>query len=147
MTTQPPEKLASLIPGNPALLSWIWIQPSDVLDVHHWQDDHLSKVEKAEPSPNPSVHKLLGRSLDFLAPLRSYVNNLDVRRPEFAHFICRTIPTQCPFERDVQLFGKTLFHIPPLCKLNPLYEEVVGLRFRALCYLADECGEDVTPYC
>jgi hypothetical protein len=43
--------------------------------------------------------------------------------------------------------GRKLFHIPPLCKLNPLYEEVVSLRFRALCYLADECGEDVTPYC
>jgi hypothetical protein len=24
---------------------------------------------------------------------------------------------------------------------------VVGLRFRSLCYLADECGEDVTGYC
>jgi len=34
-----------------------------------------------------------------------------------------------------------------MCKLNPLYEEVVALRFRALCYLADECGEDVTCYC
>jgi Mo-dependent nitrogenase C-terminus len=23
---------------------------------------------------------------------------------------------------------------------------MVGLRFRALSYLADDCGEDVTPY-
>ncbi|MEO1211383.1 MAG: Mo-dependent nitrogenase C-terminal domain-containing protein [Cyanobacteria bacterium J06638_20] len=84
---------------------------------------------------------------DFLAPLRTCINSLNVRQRRLAHFICRTIPTQCPFERDIQLFGKTLFHIPPLCKLNPLYDEVVGLRFRALCYLADECGEDVTAYC
>jgi hypothetical protein len=61
--------------------------------------------------------------------------------------LCKLIPAQCPFERDVKFFGHTLFHIPPLCKLNPLYEEVVALRFRGLCYLADECGEDVTPYC
>jgi hypothetical protein len=33
-----------------------------------------------------------------------------------------------------------------LCKLNPLYEQLVGLRFRALSYLADDCGEDVSQY-
>ncbi|MEH1922571.1 Mo-dependent nitrogenase C-terminal domain-containing protein [Nostoc sp.] len=59
----------------------------------------------------------------------------------------KAIPAQCPFERDITLFGRKLLHIPPMCKLNPLYEEVVGLRFKALCYLADECGEDVTAYC
>jgi hypothetical protein len=66
---------------------------------------------------------------------------------KLAHRLCQLIPAQCPFERDVKLFGRTLFHIPPMCKLNPLYEEVVALRFRALCYLADECGEDITAYC
>nr|WP_317110593.1 Mo-dependent nitrogenase C-terminal domain-containing protein [Chroococcidiopsis sp. SAG 2025] len=34
-----------------------------------------------------------------------------------------------------------------MCKLNPLYEQVVALRFKALTYLADECGEDVSLYC
>ncbi|MFM7367118.1 MAG: Mo-dependent nitrogenase C-terminal domain-containing protein, partial [Sphaerospermopsis kisseleviana] len=38
------------------------------------------------------------------------------------------------------------FHIPAICQINPLYNEVVGLRFRALSYLVDECGEDVTQY-
>ena len=57
------------------------------------------------------------------------------------------IPTQCPFERDISLFGRTIVSIPPLCKLNPLYEELIGLRFRALCYLADDCGEDIGCYC
>lgn len=87
------------------------------------------------------------KSFDLLAPLRRKLDNLQVTNPEFAHFIAKSIPAQCPFERTVSLFGKTLFHIPPLCKLNPLYEEVVGLRFRALCYLADECGEDIGQYC
>jgi len=54
---------------------------------------------------------------------------------------------QCPFEQDIYLFGRKIGHIPPLCKLNPLYEELIGLRFRALCYLADECGQDVSCYC
>ncbi|MBD2415024.1 MAG: Mo-dependent nitrogenase C-terminal domain-containing protein [Desmonostoc geniculatum HA4340-LM1] len=84
---------------------------------------------------------------NILQPLKQRVDGIQVRDRQLAHRLCQLIPSQCPFERDVKLFGKTLFHIPPMCKLNPLYEEVVGLRFRALCYLADECGEDVSQYC
>ncbi len=84
---------------------------------------------------------------DPLQPVRQWLDKVQVHNPKLAHRICQVIPAQCPFERDVKLFGRTLFHIPPMCKLNPLYEEVVGLRFRALCYLADECGEDITAYC
>lgn len=101
-----------------------------------------------------SDHKVtqLNRSIskpywDILQPLRQRLENIQVRDRQLAHRLCKLIPSQCPFERDVKLFGKTLFHIPPMCKLNPLYEEVVGLRFRALCYLADDCGEDVSQYC
>lgn len=82
-----------------------------------------------------------------LAPLRRKLDMVQVCDSKFAHFLAEHIPAQCPFERDVKLFGQTLFHIPPMCKLNPLYEEVVALRFRALCYLADECGEDISQYC
>ncbi|MBW4440852.1 MAG: Mo-dependent nitrogenase C-terminal domain-containing protein [Plectolyngbya sp. WJT66-NPBG17] len=82
-----------------------------------------------------------------LAPLRRKIDSLEVHDSKLAHFLAEHIPSQCPFERDVTLLGRTLFHIPPLCKLNPLYEEVVALRFRALCYLADECGEDISQYC
>ncbi|MDM9384271.1 Mo-dependent nitrogenase C-terminal domain-containing protein [Chlorogloeopsis sp. ULAP01] len=82
-----------------------------------------------------------------LQPLRHWLDSLQVRDRQFAHRLCTLIPAQCPFERDVKLFGRTFFHIPPMCKLNPLYEQLVGLRFRALCYLADECGEDVSQYC
>ncbi len=84
---------------------------------------------------------------DLLRPLRQKLDRFEIRNPRLAHRLCRVIPAQCPFERDVKLFGKKLFHIPPMCKLNPLYEEVASLRFRALCYLADECGEDVSAYC
>lgn len=82
-----------------------------------------------------------------LAPLRQWLENIEVKNPNLAHFLCQLIPAQCPFERDIVFFGQTLFHIPPMCKLNPVYDELIGIRFRALCYLADVCGEDITPYC
>ncbi|MBL1177543.1 Mo-dependent nitrogenase C-terminal domain-containing protein [Pantanalinema sp. GBBB05] len=84
---------------------------------------------------------------DRLYPIRRGLNRIEIHDRAVAHLICRLIPMQCPFEREIRLFGYTLLQIPPLCKLNPLYEEVVSLRWRALCYLADECGEDVRCYC
>jgi tellurite resistance protein len=81
-----------------------------------------------------------------LKPLRDWLDGLDIQDPSIARFLCKMIPAQCPFERDVTLFGRKIVHIPPMCKLNPLYEQLVGLRFRALSYLADECGEDVSAY-
>lgn len=85
--------------------------------------------------------------LDPVQSVRQWLDTIEVRSSKFAHLICKLIPAQCPFERDITVFNRTLIHIPPLCKLNPCYEQVVALRFRALCYLADECGEDITPYC
>lgn len=87
------------------------------------------------------------RSLNLIRALRRWIDQVNINNPHLAHWICRMIPTQCPFERDIVILGQTVAHIPPLCKLNPFYEEVVSLRFRALCYLADECGEDVQHYC
>jgi tellurite resistance protein len=83
---------------------------------------------------------------DALTPVREWLDRLEMQDPKVAHFLCKMIPSQCPFERDIVLFGRKIVHIPPMCKLNPLYEQLVGLRFRALSYLADDCGEDVTPY-
>ncbi|WP_088243476.1 Mo-dependent nitrogenase C-terminal domain-containing protein [Calothrix rhizosoleniae] len=84
--------------------------------------------------------------LDPLHPLRDWLDGLDIEDPRVARFLCKMIPSQCPFERDITLFGRKIVHIPPLCKINPLYEQMVGLRFRALSYLADDCGEDISPY-
>lgn len=88
-----------------------------------------------------------GSAFDPLSPVRSWLDDLEIQDPQVARFLCKMIPAQCPFERDIQLFGKKIVHIPPLCKLNPLYEQLVGLRFRALSYLADKCQEDISPYC
>ncbi|MBD2364133.1 Mo-dependent nitrogenase C-terminal domain-containing protein [Anabaena minutissima FACHB-250] len=113
------------------LASWVWINQQEVSKVH--------------PPQLQNSTSLAG--WDLLQPLRQWLDSIKISDRQFAHRLCQLIPSQCPFERDINLFGKTLFHIPPLCKLNPLYEEVVSLRFRAMCYLADECGEDVTQYC
>lgn len=82
-----------------------------------------------------------------LHPVRQRLDSIEIRNAELARALCKLIPAQCPFARDIQLFGRTLFRIPPLCKINPLYEQLMGLRFRSLVFLADVCGEDVTPYC
>ncbi|OUL27924.1 Mo-dependent nitrogenase C-terminal domain-containing protein [Nostoc sp. 106C] len=84
---------------------------------------------------------------DLLYPVREWLEGIEIHNPKLAHFLCKAIPAQCPFERDIKIFGRKLVHIPPMCKLNPLYEQVVTLRFKALCFLADECGEDVAVYC
>ena len=113
------------------LASWVSLNHAQTEDKNIIHQNHLPKKP----------------GFDFLKPLRSFVDSIEVSDSKIAHRLCKFIPSQCPFERDVKLFGKTLFHIPPMCKLNPLYDEVVGLRFRALCYLADKCGEDVSQYC
>ncbi len=97
------------------------------------------------PSDHPLGHE--EHSLQVLKPVQEWLDHLEVHDPRLARFLCKLIPPQCPFERDVKLFGHKIVHIPPMCKINPLYEQLVGLRFRALSYLADECQEDVTPYC
>jgi tellurite resistance protein len=82
-----------------------------------------------------------------LDPVRAWLDGMEIHDPKVARFLCKMIPPQCPFERDITLFGHKIVHIPAMCKLNPLYEQLVGLRFRSLSYLADNCGEDVSDYC
>jgi tellurite resistance protein len=96
---------------------------------------------------NPSLDVTNTQKFDVLLPVREWLDGLELQDPKLARLLCKFIPSQCPFERDITLFNHKIVHIPPLCKLNPLYDQTVGLRFRALSYLADECGEDVSPYC
>lgn len=60
-------------------------------------------------------------------------------KADLAILICKLIPAHCPFERDVVVRGHKLFHVPPLCKLNPAYGALISLRFRALAYLERHC--------
>ncbi len=81
-------------------------------------------------------------SLTPLQPIRQWLLGLEVSDRQQAQRLCALIPGQCPFERTVKWLGHTLFAVPPLCKLNPFYEELVALRFRALCYLEAACDDD-----
>lgn len=85
--------------------------------------------------------------IKLLHPVRQWLESIEVYNPKIAQLLCKMIPARCPFEREIKLFDRTIFRIPPLCKLNPLYEQLVSLRFRCLSYLADECGADITLYC
>lgn len=107
-----------------------------------------SNSDFLEPSSMPITHaeQDAHSAANVLYPVKDWLDGLEVHDPRVAKFLCKMIPPQCPFERDVVLFGRKVVHIPAMCKLNPLYDQLVGLRFRALSYLADDCGEDVTPY-
>lgn len=79
--------------------------------------------------------------------IQQWLENLEIKEQQTARRIVKLIPAQCPFAREIKMFGRVIIRIPALCKLNPFYEQLIGLRFRALCFLADSCGEDITPYC
>ena len=123
------------------------VEALDALEITLYDNEQVSQptdlaLERAQqPGRSPHPHS------DVLQPVRKWLDGMEIHDPRVARFICKMIPSQCPFERDVVLFGRKVVHIPPMCKLNPLYEQLVGLRFRALSYLADECDEDVSAYC
>jgi tellurite resistance protein len=131
-------------------------EPENILEVLRYTLEHPEELNPTSPissttvppstSVSISVASPLKPAIDPLYPLRDWLDGLEIHDPSVARFLCKLIPSQCPFERDVKLFGRKIIHIPPLCKINPLYEQLVGLRFRALSYLADDCKEDITPY-
>lgn len=82
----------------------------------------------------------------FFRPVSHWLTSIEIRDSKTAKSLCKIIPARCPFERKIRLFKQTIC-IPPLCKLNPFYDQLVELRFKSLTYLTDECGEDVTSYC
>ena len=99
-------------------------------------------------SPFPATKRKSQNLIEImLLPVRQWLESIEVHDSQVAKMLCKLIPSQCPFERDIKLFGHTVFHIPPMCKINPLYDQLMSLRFRALSFLADVCGEDITPYC
>lgn len=57
------------------------------------------------------------------------------KKIQIARLVCQIIPASCPFTQNILLFGHTLY-IPPLCKLNPFYNYLMGLRWQALNFLA-----------
>lgn len=108
---------------------------------------HASKQSKRImniPTPSRQTFRFY---FGLLQSIQQWIDRLEIHDRLVAHRIAKLIPAQCPFERNIICFGRRIAHIPPLCKLNPLYDQLVGLRFRALCCLAEEWGEDISVYC
>jgi hypothetical protein len=132
-----------------AIADGTYSSPEDVL-LHQFCTALGQQPKILEPlrlTLTPQINGASSFPPHLLSPVQDWLDHLEVQDPRLARFLCKMIPPQCPFERDVTLFGRKIVHIPPLCKLNPLYEQLVGLRFRALSYLADDCHEDVAKYC
>ncbi len=92
---------------------------------------------------SPTVHHLSPA----LRPIRQWLESLEIRDAHVARSLCKLIPARCPFEREIKFLDRTIVRIPPLCKLNPFYEQIVCIRFKSLTYLADQFVEDVKLYC
>ncbi len=117
------------------------------MSTNHTVSRRLRNLAVVQPSIGSSErHQLRKKHFDLLQPVRQWLDAIEIHEPKLARFLSKAIPAQCPFERDIKLFGYLVAHIPPLCKLNPLYDQLVSLRFRALCYLVDRCGEDIQSY-
>jgi len=115
-----------------------------------WENDQLNGLNELvitsqENFQSEQYGKLPNISVNLLLqPLRQWFDGIEIDDPKVAQFLCKVIPGNCPFARDIVLFGRKVGHIPPLCKLNPLYEQLIGLRFRALCFL-DDYSEAAQP--
>lgn len=70
--------------------------------------------------------------------VQTQLDNIEIHNAKLAKLLCQLIPSDCPFARDIKIKGYTILHIPPLCKLNPFYEQLVSLRFKSLSYLVDQ---------
>jgi hypothetical protein len=147
--TQPFVELSIVVNRNnqdnsAATRSFPWYRP--MIGTNN-QSSTLSNSAVAQPNiGSVKSHALRKKRLNLLQPVRRWLDEMEICNRRQARFLTKVIPAQCPFERDIKLFGHLVAHIPPLCKLNPLYEQLVSLRFRALCYLVDECGENIQSY-
>ncbi len=88
--------------------------------------------------------------MNFIRKIVSHIfdtlNKKVKRSQQLAQTVVELIPSQCPFERNISILGVTTLHIPPLCKLNPFYNDLMELRYNALNALVDVFHTDVTSY-
>lgn len=88
------------------------VEPLATLEITLYESQPNQPLEQSvelaqEPGMSPHPHS------DALQPVRSWLDHMDIQDPRVARFVCKLIPSQCPFERDVTLFGRKVVHIPP----------------------------------
>lgn len=120
------------------------VLPSTCYTTDQPQDAHFTQQMSTLEQPGTGRFAL---HLALLQPLRRWLAQIEISDRTSARMLCFLIPARCPFERTFKLFERTILSIPPLCKLNPFYEELVILRFRSLSYLAEVVGDDISRFC
>lgn len=80
--------------------------------------------------------KWWGRALELVPKI--YVPALRPKSwtTELAQKWVDSIPSKCPFERQVWWGEWLVLYIPPLCPLNPLSSQLYDIRLEAQTYLA-----------
>ena len=75
-------------------------------------ENSLYKPEKEKPNESAAASPLTPppekskSGMDVLHPVKDWLEGMDVQDPRLAKFVCKVIPPQCPFERDINLFGR-----------------------------------------
>lgn len=61
------------------------------------------------------------------------MNDSKIMKQRFIEFLATILPDFCPFSRtfDFKLFKIT---IPPLCTLNPFYQDIMKVKLKRLGY-------------
>lgn len=122
------------------------ISPVEMEHLRHWSralevgEEVLETLATGADGSVEGIHCDTHTRPGLLDGVRRWLDGVDPGDPAVARFIVRMIPAQCPFERTVTLFGHKVVRIPPMCKINPLYEQLVALRFRCLCRLEEPAG-------
>ena len=86
---------------------------------------HVSTYSRCHQENNEGLQRLLLQIAETFFSLKV----------EVAKLISYLIPASCPFARDLSLCGYSI-HIPPLCKFNPLYPQLMSLRFQAITFIS-----------
>lgn len=109
--------------------------------LHQSELDLLLTWARALVGKSPLISSLVScpdyeaRPWRLLDSIKQWLDAFDPSDERISSLIVQLIPSQCPFERDIVLFGRRLVHIPPICKVNPLFDQLVALRFRCLNHL------------
>jgi len=64
-------------------------------------------------------NKITRRKIDLLQPLLQWLDSLEIENRKSALLLARLIPAQCPFERDVILFGRKNSSYSPNVQAKP----------------------------
>lgn len=73
----------------------------------NWVDISETQTTESFLSSIPTPPKK--RFFDPLFRVKQWLDALEIRDRQMAHWLCKLIPPQCPFERDLKFFGKVLW--------------------------------------